>query len=252
MAGSIGPGTKFPTLGQIRYADLRDAYHEQAAALIEGGVDLIIIETVFDLLQAKAAINGARRAMKAAGRRLPIQTQVTIELTGTMLPGTEVGAALRARAAMDVDVIGLNCATGPAEMFEPLHHLSSHSAIPVSCLPNAGLPSVVDGAMHYDLTPDQLAEFHRQFVSELGITVIGGCCGTTPAHLAAVVEACAGLTPAARHPNPSPVPPPSTPRSPLTRSIVPGRRREDQRQRLEALPGGHARKLLGTPAWRWP
>jgi 5-methyltetrahydrofolate--homocysteine methyltransferase len=202
VAGNIGPGTKFPTLGQIRYADLRDAYEEQAAALIEGGVDLIIIETVFDLLQAKSAINGARRAMRAAGRHLPIQAQVTIELTGTMLPGTEIGAALCALEAMDVDLVGLNCATGPAEMFEPLRHLSGHAAVPLSCLPNAGLPSVVDGAMHYDLTPEQLAEFHRQFVSELGISVIGGCCGTTPAHLAAVVEACAGLTPKPRRPEP--------------------------------------------------
>ena len=202
VAGSIGPGTKFPTLGQIRYADLRDAYQEQAAALIEGGVDLIIIETVFDLLQAKSAINGARRAMKAAGRHVPIQAQVTIELTGTMLPGTEVGAALGALEAMDIDLIGLNCATGPAEMFEPLRHLTGHATTPVSCLPNAGLPSVVDGAMHYDLTPEQLADYHRQFVSELGISVIGGCCGTTPSHLAAVVAACADLTPATRRPVP--------------------------------------------------
>jgi 5-methyltetrahydrofolate--homocysteine methyltransferase len=202
VAGSIGPGTKFPTLGQIPYARLRDAYQAQAAALIEGGVDLILVETVFDLLQAKAAINGARRAMGAAGRRLPIQAQVTIELTGTMLPGTEIGAALCALEAMDVDVIGLNCATGPAEMFEPLRHLSAHALTPVSCLPNAGLPSVVDGAMHYDLSPDQLAEFQAQFVGELGVSVIGGCCGTTPDHLAAVVEACAPLAAAPRRPEP--------------------------------------------------
>src|SRR5665213_1324390 len=200
VAGSIGPGTKFPTLGQIRYADLRDAYEEQVSALLEGGVDLLVVETVFDLLQAKAAINGARRAMAASGRQVPIQTQVTIELTGTMLPGTEIGAALCALQAMDVDLIGLNCATGPAEMFEPLRHLTGHAATPVTCLPNAGLPSVVDGAMHYDLTPDQLAEFHRQFVSELGVSVIGGCCGTTPAHLAAVVARCADAVPATRTP----------------------------------------------------
>ncbi|HEV3264562.1 MAG TPA: methionine synthase [Acidimicrobiales bacterium] len=204
VAGSIGPGTKFPTLGQIPYADLRDAYQEQATGLLEGRVDLIIIETVFDLLQAKAAINGARRAMGAAGRQVPIQVQVTIELTGTMLPGTEIGAALCALEAMDIDLIGLNCATGPSEMFEPLRHLTAHASIPVSCLPNAGLPSVVDGAMHYDLTPDQLAEFHRQFVSELGVSVVGGCCGTLPSHLSAVVEACADLTPAARTPEPEP------------------------------------------------
>ncbi len=204
VAGSIGPGTKFPTLGQIRYADLRDAYEEQVSALMEGGVDLIVVETVFDLLQAKAAINGARRAMAACGRSVPIQTQVTIELTGTMLPGTEIGAALCSLEAMDVDLIGLNCATGPAEMFEPLRHLTGHAGTPVTCLPNAGLPSVVDGAMHYDLTPDQLADFHRQFVGELGVSVVGGCCGTTPAHLAAVVEACSALTPAARSPQPDP------------------------------------------------
>jgi len=204
VAGNLGPGTKFPTLGQIRYADLRDAYRDQAAALLEGGVDLFVIETVFDLLQAKAAVNGVRRAMVAAGRRVPVQVQVTIELTGTMLPGTEIGAALIALSAMDVDVIGLNCATGPAEMFEPLRHLSAQAAVPISCQPNAGLPSVVDGAMHYDLTPDQLADFHRQFVGELGVSVIGGCCGTTPAHLAAVVAACRDLTPAARQPRPEP------------------------------------------------
>ncbi len=202
VAGSIGPGTKFPTLGQVRYAALRDAYEEQAAALLEGGVDLLIVETVFDLLQSKAAINGVRRAMRTAGRRVPLQASVTIELTGTMLPGTEIGAALCALSAMDVDVIGLNCATGPAEMFEPLRHLSAHATTPISCIPNAGLPSVVDGKMHYDLTPEQLAEYHRQFVEELGISVIGGCCGTTPAHLAAVVDQCAGLTPAARRPEP--------------------------------------------------
>jgi len=202
VAGSIGPGTKFPTLGQIRYADLRDAYDEQCDALIEGGADLILIETVFDLLQAKAAINGARRSMRRAGIQLPIQCQVTIELTGTMLPGTEVGAALVALQAMDVDVIGLNCATGPSEMFEPLRHLTGHAGTPVSCLPNAGLPSVVDGKMHYDLEAHQLAEYHRQFVSELGVSVIGGCCGTTPEFLEAVVDACADLTPAVRRPEP--------------------------------------------------
>jgi len=204
VAGSIGPGTKFPTLGQIRYADLRDAYELQAGSLLEGGVDLILVETVFDLLQAKAAISGARRAMRTTGHHVPIQVQVTIELTGTMLPGTEIGAALCALEAMDVDLVGLNCATGPAEMFEPLHHLTGHSRLPVTCLPNAGLPSVVDGAMHYDLTPDQLADFHRQFVGELGVSVVGGCCGTTPAHLAAVVEACADLAPAVRAPEPEP------------------------------------------------
>ncbi len=200
VAGSVGPGTKFPTLGQIPYAELSAAYEEQARGLSEGGVDLVLVETVFDLLSAKAAVNGAKRAMATVGRRVPLQVQVTIELTGRMLPGTEIAAALSALEAMGIDVIGLNCATGPAEMGEPLRHLSAHSRVPVSCVPNAGLPSVVDGRMHYDLTPDQLADHLHRFVTELGVTAVGGCCGTTPAHLAAVVERCAGAVPATRHP----------------------------------------------------
>jgi len=200
VAGSIGPGTKFPSLGQVRFGEMRDAFEVQARGLLDGGVDLLLVETVFDLLQAKAAIIGCRRAMAALGRDVPLQVQVTIELTGRMLPGTEMGAALTALEAMHVDVVGLNCATGPEEMHEHLRHLSRHSRVPISCLPNAGLPSVVDGRMHYDLTPEQLAGHHADFVSDLGVAVIGGCCGTTPAHLAAVVERCRDLTPAARQP----------------------------------------------------
>ena len=192
VAGSMGPGTKFPTLGQIPYADLRDAYEEQALGLLEGGVDFLLIETVFDLLSAKSAINGARRAMVALDRIVPLQVQVTIELTGRMLPGTEIAAALTVLDAMQVDVVGLNCATGPVEMSEALRHLSAASRVPIACVPNAGLPSVVEGMMHYDLTPDQLAEHLHRFVTEFGVSAIGGCCGTTPAHLAAVVERCAG------------------------------------------------------------
>ncbi len=198
VAGNLGPGTKFPTLGQIPYLTLRDAYQEQAAALIAGGVDLILVETVYDLLQAKAAINAAKRAMVEAGRRIPIQVQVTIELTGRMLPGTEIGAALTALDPMRPDIIGLNCATGPAEMGEAIRYLSQHSRLPVSAQPNAGLPSVVDGKMHYDLTPDQLADHLERFITELGVSVVGGCCGTTPEHLRAVVERCRDLVPAPR------------------------------------------------------
>src|ERR1700728_2671596 len=204
VAGSMGPGTKFATLGQISYADLRDAYEVQAAALLEGGVDLILIETVFDLLGAKAAINAARSAMATQGRQVPLQVQITIELTGRMLPGTEVAAALTTLEAMHVDVVGLNCATGPTEMGEALRYLSANSTVPISCLPNAGLPSVVDGAMHYDLTPDELAEHHHRFITEFGVRAVGGCCGTTPAHLAAVVDRCAKATPAERAPKPQP------------------------------------------------
>ena len=200
VAGSIGPGTKFPTLGDIRYADLRDAYEVQALGLLEGGVDLFIIETMFDLLTLKAAINGCRRAMAAAGRQVPIQAQVTMELTGRMLPGTEIGAALAAIDAMRPDIVGLNCATGPSEMAEHLRYLSAHSRMPISCIPNAGLPQVIDGAMCYDVDPDTLAGFHEWFITDLGVGVVGGCCGTTPEHLKAVVDRCAHLTPARRHP----------------------------------------------------
>jgi 5-methyltetrahydrofolate--homocysteine methyltransferase len=200
VAGSVGPGTKFASLGQIRFAELRDLYEEQCRGLLDGGVDLIVIETQFDLLGCKAAMVGARRAMSSTGRQVPLQVQVTMELTGRMLPGTEIGAALAALDPMRPDVVGLNCATGPAEMSEHLRHLSQHARMPIACLPNAGLPSVVDGKMHYDLTPDQLADFHARFITEFGVHVVGGCCGTTPDHLRAVVDACADLEPARRTP----------------------------------------------------
>ena len=200
VAGSVGPGTKLPSLGHIAFSDLRDTYEEHARALIEGGVDLLLIETCMDLLQIKAAMQGGRRAMQAMGREVPIQVQVTMETTGRMLVGTEIGAALTALLAMKPAVIGINCATGPAEMQEHLRHLAQHSPIPISVLPNAGLPSVVDGKTHYDLTPQQLAEFHRHHVHDLGITVVGGCCGTTPEHLRQVVEAVRNITPAKRNP----------------------------------------------------
>ena len=200
VAGSIGPGTKLPSLGHIGFVELHDAYVEQARGLLDGGSDLFLIETCMDLLQIKAAMQACRKAMKIVGREIPIQVQVTMETTGRMLVGTEIGAALVALEAMRPDVIGINCATGPAEMQEHLRHLSQHSPIPVSVLPNAGLPSVVDGKTHYDLTPAELAKFHRHHVQDLGITVVGGCCGTTPEHLRAVVEAVRDITPAKRTP----------------------------------------------------
>jgi 5-methyltetrahydrofolate--homocysteine methyltransferase len=153
-----------------------------------------------DLLQIKAAMQGCRNAMKACGRELPIQVQVTMETTGRMLVGTEIGAAYASLAAMKPDVIGINCATGPSEMQEHLRYLSEHSLIPISVLPNAGLPSVVDGKTHYDLTPEQLAEFHRHHVSDLGIGIVGGCCGTTPEHMRQVCQAVHGVVPKTRTP----------------------------------------------------
>jgi 5-methyltetrahydrofolate--homocysteine methyltransferase len=204
VAGSLGPGTKIASLGQITFAEQRDGYQLAAEGLLEGGADLFVVETVQDLLQAKAAVIGCRRAMEAAGRRVPIQVQVTIETTGRMLMGTEIGAALTTLAALRPDAIGLNCATGPAEMSEHLRYLAQHCPVPISVLPNAGLPSVVEGRMHYDLTPTQLAEHHARFVEEYGVAAVGGCCGTTPEHLAAVVAACGDLAPAPRRPAPEP------------------------------------------------
>src|SRR4029453_5436098 len=176
-AGAMGPGTKSPSLGQIPFTELRDAYEVMARGLIEGGVHLLICETHFDLLAAKAAGIGARRAVAGEGRRVPIQLQVTMEETGTMLLGTEIAAALASLGALRPDVFGLNCATGPAEMDQHLPHLSANPPMPISCLPNMGLPSVVEGKMHYDLTPGQLVEYQTRFVTELGVQVVGGCCG---------------------------------------------------------------------------
>ncbi len=198
VAGSIGPGTKFPTLGQISYADLRDAYEVEAAGLIDGGVDLLIIETQFDLLSVKAAINGARRAMRTSGRDVPLQTQVTIETTGRMLPGTEIGAAVASIEALGPDVIGLNCATGPVEMYEAVRYLARHASLPISIIPNAGLPSVVDGEMHYDLGAADMAEHLATFVTEYGVGIVGGCCGTTPEYIATLIDRLRPLRPAAR------------------------------------------------------
>jgi 5-methyltetrahydrofolate--homocysteine methyltransferase len=200
VAGSLGPGTKAPSLGQIRFADLRDAYEVACRGLLEGGVDLFILETHFDLLAVKASVQGARRAMAAVGRQVPIQCQVTMELTGRMLLGTEIGAALAAIEPLKVDIVGLNCATGPSEMSEHLRHLSAAARSPISCLPNAGLPSVVDGAMHYDLTATELRDHQRRFVEEFGVQVIGGCCGTTPEFIELLAEMAPNLTPASRTP----------------------------------------------------
>ncbi len=200
VAGSIGPGTKLPSLGHIGFIELRDAYVEQARGLLDGGADLFLIETCMDMLQIKAAMQACRRAMQSVGREVPIQVQVTMETTGRMLVGTEIGAAVTALSAMKPDVLGINCATGPAEMQEHLRYLSQHCPVPISVLPNAGLPSIVDGKTHYDLTPEQLAEFHRHHVTDLGIGIVGGCCGTTPEHLRQVVEAVRNLTPKARTP----------------------------------------------------
>src|SRR5690606_15578669 len=170
VIGSMGPGTKLPTLGHARYADLRDAYQQCATGLLEGGVDAILAETCQDLLQAKAAVVGARRAMAATGRTVPLLCQVTVETTGAMLLGSEIGAALTALEPLGIDMIGLNCATGPAEMTEHLRYLAQHARVPVSVMPNAGLPELTADGARYPLTEEELAEALTEFVRTYGAT----------------------------------------------------------------------------------
>jgi 5-methyltetrahydrofolate--homocysteine methyltransferase len=198
VAGSMGPTTKLPSLGHIGWDAMLAAYEEQAAALIEGGVDILLVETCQDLLQAKIATAGVIEAMRKAGKRLPVTVQVTLQESGTMLLGTEIGAALTALEPYDIDVIGLNCATGPAEMNEAVRYLALNSTKEVSVLPNAGLPQNEGGHAVYKLTPAELAKFHKHFVVDYGVRIVGGCCGTRPEHLKAVVDAVWGVEPAER------------------------------------------------------
>jgi 5-methyltetrahydrofolate--homocysteine methyltransferase len=200
VLGSVGPGTKLPSLGHVSFTVLRDAYRTQVEGMISGGVDAVLVETAQDLLQAKAALIGARRAMTAAGADLPLLVNVTVETTGTMLLGTEIGAALTALEPLGVDFIGLNCATGPAEMSEHLRHLARHASAGIACMPNAGLPQLTADGAHYPLTPRQLADAHDLFTAEYGLALVGGCCGTTPEHLRQVVERVGGRELAPRRP----------------------------------------------------
>ena len=202
VLGSIGPGTKLPTLGHVDFDELHAAYLEQARGLLDGGVDALLVETVYDLLQGKAAILACKDALAEFNSSAPLFATVTIETTGQMLVGSEIGAALTALAPLGLDGIGLNCATGPDLMHEPLRHLSANAETTLLCSPNAGLPRTEDGQMVYDLTPSALAEAHRTFVSEYGVGIVGGCCGTTPEHVRAMREAMNGLKPVQRHPQP--------------------------------------------------
>ncbi|MFJ7268450.1 methionine synthase [Streptomyces sp. NPDC099050] len=204
VLGSMGPGTKLPTLGHIDYGTIRDAYQINAEGLITGGADALLVETTQDLLQTKSSIVGARRAMEALGVSVPLICSVTVETTGTMLLGSEIGAALTALEPLGIDMIGLNCATGPAEMSEHLRYLARNSRIPLSCMPNAGLPVLGKNGAHYPLSASELADAQETFVREYGLSLIGGCCGTTPEHLRQVVERVRGLNPAVRDPRPEP------------------------------------------------
>ena len=204
VLGSMGPGTKLPSLGHTTYQHLKDTFAVQAKGLIQGGADAFMIETSQDLLQTKAAVNGCKVAMAEEGTRLPIFVEVTVETTGTMLMGSEITAALTALEPLGIDMIGLNCATGPQEMSEHLRQLSQHSRIPVMVMPNAGLPVLTANGAKYPLGPEELATAHEQFVKEFGLSMVGGCCGTTPEHLAAVVKRLGGGKPGVRSPQPEP------------------------------------------------
>ena len=204
VLGSMGPGTKLPSLGHTTYDHLKLTFATQALGLIKGGADAFMIETSQDLLQTKAAVNGCKVAMAELGIRLPLFVEVTVETTGTMLMGSEINAALTALEPLEIDMIGLNCATGPQEMSEHLRQLSQHSTIPVMVMPNAGLPVLTAAGASYPLGPEDLATAHEQFVKEFGLSLVGGCCGTTPAHMSAVVKRLGRKAPGHRAPRPEP------------------------------------------------
>ncbi|MGH9966388.1 MAG: methionine synthase [Pyrinomonadaceae bacterium] len=198
VAGSMGPGRKLPTLGHISFLELKAAYREQVRGLIDGGADLLIVETCQDLLQTKAALAAIFQHFEETRQRVPVIAQVTIEVFGTMLNGTEIGAALTALAPFPIDVIGMNCGTGPRHMTDSIRYLCENAPLPVSVLPNAGLPSVKEGKMHYDETPETFTAQLVHFAKDFGVNIVGGCCGTTPAHLQLVVEAMQRIAPRAR------------------------------------------------------
>ncbi|MFD4027041.1 methionine synthase [Streptomyces sp. NPDC058576] len=204
VLGSIGPGTKLPSLGHTTYDVLRDGYQKNAEGLLAGGSDALIVETTQDLLQTKSSIIGARRAMDALGLQVPLICSLAFETTGVMLLGSEIGAALTALEPLGIDLIGLNCSTGPDEMSEHLRYLARHSRTPLMCMPNAGLPVLTKDGAHFPLGPEGLADSQEHFVRDYGLSLIGGCCGTTPEHLRVVVERARELTPTERDPRPEP------------------------------------------------
>ena len=209
VAGSIGPSGYLPSasdpvLGSKGWRDLEAAFAEQARGLIEGGVDLLLVETSQDMLEVKAAVAGIRRALAETGAMLPIQAQVTLDTAGRMLLGTDIQAACVTLAALRVDVVGLNCSTGPEPMRQHVRWLCENSLLPISVIPNAGMPRNVGGVAHYDLSPDELASALEEFALRFGVSVVGGCCGTTPAHIAQVVERVGGRPPLLREVRPVP------------------------------------------------
>lgn len=198
VAGSMGPTTKLPSLGHVSFDVMKACFTEQALGLLAGNVDLFIIETCQDVLQIKAALTGVEEAFSQTGERRPLMVSVTMETTGTMLVGSDIAAVVAILEPFPIDILGLNCATGPEQMKEHMRYLSSCSPFVVSCIPNAGLPENIGGVAHYRLTPIEMKMALHHFIEDLGIQVIGGCCGTTPAHIAALVEVARELKPAHR------------------------------------------------------
>lgn len=198
VAGSMGPGTKLPTLGHIDYDTLKDAFVVQAEGLFDGGVDLFIVETCQDVLQIKAALNAIEEVFEKKGERRPLMVSVTMEIQGTMLVGSDISAVLAILEPYPIDILGLNCATGPDRMAEHIKYLCEHSPFVVSCIPNAGLPENIGGHAHYKLTPVELRMALMKFVEDWGVQVIGGCCGTRPDHIAQLAEVAQELTPKPR------------------------------------------------------
>src|SRR5271170_3860915 len=186
VIGAIGPGTKLPSLGHIDYDALEKAFLEQAEGLLQGNADAILVETAQDPLQVKTAVNGAKLAMQKHNKMLPIMVQVTVETTGTLLVGSDIAAASTIIEALGADVMGLNCATGPQEMADHVRWLSHNWPRKISVLPNAGLPELHQGHVHFPLSPNEMAKWMERFLKEDGINIIGGCCGTNENHIAAI------------------------------------------------------------------
>lgn len=251
VLGSMGPGTKLPTLGHAPYTTLRDAYQRNAEGMIAGGADALLVETTQDLLQTKASVIGARRALEATGANLPVIVSVTVETTGTMLLGSEIGAALTALEPLGIDMIGLNCATGPAEMSEHLRHLARHSRVPISCMPNAGLPVLGKDGAHYPLTASELADAQEGFVREYGLSLVGGCCGTTPSTCARSWSVCGVPSPASGTRAPSRAPPRSTRRCRSGRTPRTWRSASGPTPTARRSSAPRCWRAAGTTVWRW-
>lgn len=199
VAGSIGPTTKLPSLGHIDFETMRHSFYVQMAGLLDGGADMFCIETCQDILQTKIALCAAQDLFKERRQRIPVIASVTMEATGTMLMGTEIGAALTILEPFDlVDVVGMNCATGPQEMSDHIRYLCHNSPKPVFCMPNAGIPENIGGKAHYHLTPEELSRWLAHFVGDFGVNIVGGCCGTTPNHIRALVQAVSSMAPLVR------------------------------------------------------